>query len=245
MLKLFRKPDGTEVNHVRASTLGHYWFCAVQAWLQTCGIESPRNEALSIGKAIHDEITGSRDPSFWEKEFETFLKQFMVKRETGAGSTGLAGNEDMVFQRAWLDGTTVIGHVTTHGIDDYRVSPERDVVLVEYKTTNQRYIDYYKLSPAVFQLRVYMWILEPYLIAGGYNLKRGEIVFLNRKGEPMGIKEITDYTAADVEANIARILEQFADPKKLIPPSKFKCLHCATVFKERCPFMPKVNTIGK
>ena len=234
------------VNHIRASTLGHYWFCAVQAWLQTCGIESPRNEALSIGKAIHDDITGSRDPSIWEKEFETFLKQFMVKRSTGAGSTGLDDTEDMVFQRAWLgdDHTTIIGHVTTHGIDDFRVSPERDVVLVEYKTTNQRYIDYYKLSPAMFQLRVYMWILEPYLTAGGYHIVRGEIVFLNRKGEPMGVKEILDYSAAEVEGHIARILEQFADPTKLIPPAKWKCLRCPKEFKERCPFV-KGETVGK
>jgi CRISPR/Cas system-associated exonuclease Cas4 (RecB family) len=236
MLKLFRKPDGTEVRFIRASTLGHYWYCAVQAWLQCCGIESPSNEALSIGKAIHDSITGARQPSRWETEFEVFLKQFMVERATGQGSTGLKGEEYKVFQRAWYDRETIIGHVTTHGVDDFRVSPERKVVLVEYKTTGQRIIDYYKLMPAVFQLKVYMWILEPYLKIGAYTIKRGEIVFLDRKGKPLGCKEITDYTAAEIEDNIARILSQFKHPETLIPPAKWKCFNCPEVWKSKCPF---------
>ena len=236
MMKLFRKPDGTEVKYIRVSALAHYWYCAVQAYQISCGIESPNNEALQIGKRIHDDISNARQLSTWEKEFQTYIKQFMVDRSTGTGSTGLDSDEYKVFQRAWYDGTVVLGHITTHGIDDFRVSPERTIIMMEYKTTNQRIIDHYKLSPAIFQLKVYMWILEPYLIAGGYKIKRGEIVFLNRKGEPLGVKEIEDYSATDVELNIARILEQFRDPTKLIPPAKFKCYGCPEVWRKGCPF---------
>lgn len=242
LTKLFRRTDGTEVQFIRASTLSHYWFCAVQAWLQASGIDTPSNEALSIGKAIHDEITASRKSSVWEDEFSTFIQQFLVTRETGVGSTGLRGTEDRVFQRAWPDGKTVIGHITTHGIDDFEVNPNREVIFVEYKTTAQRVIDYYKLMPAIFQLKVYVWILEPYLQIGGYKFSRGKIVFLNRKGEPLGEKLVEDYTASAVESDIARILAQFRDPTTLIPPAKFKCLYCNEIFKSKCPFQQGAKT---
>jgi len=241
MTKLFRRPDGNEVQYIRTSTLAHYWYCAVQAWLQAGGIDTPSNEAINIGKAIHDSITSSRRSSKWEDEFSTFLSQFLVTRDTGAGGTGLRGSEDKVYQRAWHDGKTIIGHVTTHGIDDFEVNPQREVIFVEYKTTAQRVIDYFKLMPAVFQVKVSMWILEPYLQAGGYKISKGKIVFLNRKGEPLGEKLVEDYTAANVEADIARILAQFRDPTTLIPPARHKCLYCAEIFKSKCPFQQKVK----
>ena len=236
MLKLFRRPDGSMVKYLRVSTLAHYWYCAVQAWQSACGIESPSNEAIEIGKRIHDSISEARMMSKWESEFQAYIKQFMVDRTTGAGSTGLGNDDFKVFQRAWYDGTVVLGHITTHGIDDFRVSPERNVIMMEYKTTNQRVIDHFKLSPAIFQLKVYMWILEPYLAAGGYKLVKGELVFLNRKGEPLGVKEVLDYSAVQVEENIARILAQFNDPSTLIPPAKWKCYGCPDVWRKGCPF---------
>lgn len=237
-LKLF-KAEGKEIKYIRASTLGHYWFCAIQAWLQAQGIESPSNEALQVGKRIHDEISNARTLSQWESQFEAYIKSFMVDHPYAEGSTGFKTEQGKVFARAWYDGETIIGHVTTHGVDDFRVSPEREVIIVEYKTTNQRVIDYYKLMPAIFQVKVYAWILEPYLKAGGYKFKNGEIVFLTRNGNPLGRKEIVDYDATQVETEVARILSQFRNPDTLIPPAKWKCLNCPQIFKEKCPLAKK------
>ncbi len=245
-LQLFRRKDNDEeVHFVRASTLGHYWFCAVQAWLQASGIDNPPNEALSIGKAIHDDITNSRRSSALETEFQDFIKQFMVVRDTGHGSTGLATEENKVFMRAWYDGSTVLGHITTHGIDDFRVNPNREIVITEYKTTGQKVVDHFKLWPAVFQIKVYMWILEPYLAVGGYKIQYGEVTFLDRRGNPLGTKEIRDYSAKDVEFHIGQILEQFRDPSKLIPCARWKCLHCDECYKSRCPFAVKPPAVGE
>jgi len=239
-LKLFRSPEGKLIHYVRASTLGHYWYCAVQAWLQaTRGIEPPASEALQIGKRIHDQITKSRKPSRWEQQFQDFITQFMVDRNAGEGSTGLATEGSKVFMRPWYDGETIVGHVVTHGVDDFRVYPDRTVILVEYKTTAQRVIDYYKLAPAVFQLKVYMWILEPYLKLGGYKLLRGEVVFLTRRGKPLGVKQIVDYDSKEVEQQLARIFYQFNHPESLVPPARWKCLNCPQVYKKECPFIEK------
>jgi CRISPR/Cas system-associated exonuclease Cas4 (RecB family) len=238
LTKFFQRQNGKTVRYLRASILGHYWYCAVQAWLQASGIRSPSNEAMEIGKRVHDEISKARSLSAWEKEFNDFIAKFQVEKsiDIGEGSTGMDTKENMVFQRAWYDGETVIGHVVTSGVDDFRVSPERDITFIEYKTSAQKVIDYYKLAPASFQLRVYMWIFEPILKIGGYKTSHGEIVYLTRKGDPIGKHDIVDYDATSTETEIERILKQFRDPSTLIPPSKFKCFRCPDVYKSKCPF---------
>ena len=238
LTKFFQNQNGRTIRYLRASTLGHYYYCAVQAWLQASGINSPSNEAMEIGKRVHDEISKARNLSTWEKEFNDFIAKFQVEKPSniGEGSTGMDTKENMVFQRAWYDGETMIGHVVTSGVDDFCVSPERDITFIEYKTSAQKVIDYYKLAPASFQLRVYMWIFEPFLKIGGYKTSHGEIVYLTRKGEPIGKHDVVDYDAAAVETEIARILEQFRDPTKLIPCAKWKCYRCPETYKSKCPF---------
>jgi CRISPR/Cas system-associated exonuclease Cas4 (RecB family) len=236
-MKLFRTPEGKPIEYIRVSTLAGYWFCASKAYLQALGIESPSNEATEAGTKIHNDITAARKPTALEAEFESFLKGFMVCHESGKGSTGLSGTEDKVFTRAWHNSNgEVVGYITSHGFDDFRVYPDKSVVIVEYKTTAQKVIDYYKLSTALFQLRVYMWLLEPLLKAGGYTFKHGEIVYLNRKGQPLGIKTINDYTEKGTEDEIRKIFEQFGNPNSMIAPARYKCYSCHPNFKSRCLF---------
>ena len=239
--KLFKAPNGQKIVFIRASTLAGYWYCAIKAWCEARGIEAPSSEALDIGKKIHDQISNSRASSKWEIELENFLKQFMVDRESGEGTTGMKTEKFKVFMREWKDGEVVVGHVVTHGVDDFRCSDTKQVTLVEYKTTNQRYIDSYKLAPATFQIKLYAWILEPYLKIGGYTIHRLEIVYLNRRGDILGTKQV-EYSAEEVEKDIAKILKQFNDPSLLIPPAKFKCLHCDERYKRECPFIEQPKT---
>ncbi len=260
ILKLFRSEKGETVKFIRASTLAHYYYCSVQAYLIALGTESPPNDALAIGKRVHDDITAARQPSQLERELEEYLKGCMVQLDTGDGGTGIRGAEG-VFIREFKDGTR-IGHVTTHGVDDFKVHPDKSVTITEYKTTNQRYIDNYKLSTALFQVKLYAWILEPSLKAGGYNIKKMEVVYLSRAGECIGQKEVFNYESLSnnpevvqilqklngndfgrftyspqqVEADIAKILDQFNNPDTLIPPSRHKCFNCSSVFKNKCPF---------
>ena len=256
ILKMFRAGN-REVKYLRVSTLASYFYCSVRARCQALGIDTPPTEALAIGKRKHDEITAARQPSVWERELETYLKTCMVTElESTDGSTGIRDAENKVFMRGWYDGATVIGHIVTHGVDDWECNPQREVTLIEYKTTNQKYVDNYKLSTALFQTKLYIWILDPLLKLGGYRIVRGKVVYLARDGKPIGEKIIridespkyeTEnyeddwfvYNTKRVESEIAKILDQFEHPENLIPPARFKCARCPQIFKNECPFIPK------
>jgi len=278
ILKLFRTSDNKEIKYLRASTLAHYYFCSIQAKLIASGVDSPPNEALAVGKKVHDAITASRLPTKHEKELEDYLKECMVAEQAGDGGTGIRGAEG-IFMREISDGIHV-GHIVTHGIDDfrvrptftaaqkygnfhYKVSPDKEVVLTEYKTTNQRYVDNFKLATAVFQIKIYAWLLEPLLAKRGYYIKKLEVIYLSRAGEPIGQKEIWNYQCLSdkpevveilkqlngndfgrfiynpdqVERDLKRIIAEFNKPlEDLIAPARHKCFRCDGVFKNRCPF---------
>jgi CRISPR/Cas system-associated exonuclease Cas4 (RecB family) len=240
-MKLFRSSSDDEIKTIRVSTLASYYYCAMKAWLQAQGIESPPNQLTEDGTKLHNAITAARPPSQLEIELENHLKQYMIEEDTGKGSTGISGTHNKVFVREWLENNKVVGKITSHGCDDFRVFPDKTVVIVEYKSTGQKIIDWYKLSTAIFQLKVYMWMLEPILKMGGYSIRKAEIVYVNRKGEPLGTKQIVDYDERTIEDEIRRVFEQFRDPANMIPPSRFKCYNCHPNFKSRCLFQKGVN----
>lgn len=237
-LFLFRDTKNEKVRVIRASTLCSYWYCAEKAFLQaTKTVESEPNEATLIGTEIHDAVAVARPKTAEETELDTFLKQFMVDYYTGKGGTALSGCDSKVFMRAWLnwEGETV-GYITTHGFDDFQVKPNKHVTLIEYKTTNQKQIDKYKLPMARFQVKLYMWILCPLLKLGGYSWDSGKVIFLNRKGEYLYGDEITDFSEAEAEAEIKRVFDAFNDNRNMYAPARFKCYRCPKEFKDHCIF---------
>lgn len=252
--KLFRSLEKQSIEVIRVSTLSSYWYCAVKSYLQAQGLDSGSSEATEIGTKIHDEISKSRQSSQWEKEFEQHLKSFFIKLDCGKGSTGFFGTDGKVLARSWLKNGETVGYITTHGIDDFEVTPNKEVTLVEYKTTNQRYVDNYKLCTALFQIKLYWWILRPLVEAAGYRIVKAKVVYLNRKGEPIGEKTIRQdessfyevenykddwfvYNTVKIEKDIENIFCQFEHPEQMIPPAKFKCFNCSPIFKKRCPFI--------
>ena len=237
-MKLFRTQEGKEIKHLRISNLGHYYWCSVQAWLIAQGIESPPNEATNEGTKRHNEVTASRKPSKLEQEFEDFLKTEMVEFDCGRGSTGIRGEgTNRVLTRKWKDkdGVTVLGQIVTHGLDDFCVYPDRKVKFIEYKFTNQKYVDNFKTSIAIFQMKASMWLYEPILKKGNYTIEGGEIDFFTMNGGEIGKRDIY-YNQREVEDAIANILYQFNHPSELIPCTRWKCVRCHEVFKSRCPF---------
>jgi CRISPR/Cas system-associated exonuclease Cas4 (RecB family) len=254
-MKLFKNPKNEEIKYIRVSTLAAYFHCAAKAYLQAIGVESPSNEATSEGTRIHNDITASRPSTALERELELYLKQFMVSHECGGASTGISGTENKVFMREWLENGKVVGYIESHGFDDFRVDPDKKVTIVEYKTTSQKIVDWYKLSTAIFQLKIYCWMLEPILKAGGYSIDKAEIVYLpqpdkRRKGEPLpphmveplGVRTIIDYNAEAVEADIRMVFNQMRDPTHMLAPARYKCYICHPNFKALCPFQTQGNT---
>lgn len=248
-MKLFRNSKGEEIKHIRISTLAGYYHCSMQSYLRAAeGIDSPPTEATTNGSKFHDAVTASRPPSSLELELENFLKPHMITLDTGKGGTVLSGTENKVFARAWIVDGEVKGYITTHGLDDFRVLPNRHVKFMEYKFTGQKVIDYYKLSTAVFQTKVACWIYEPLMAQGGYVIDPPEVVYLPMPDkrlkvqpkpwelQPLGCKKIYDYSAAAVESDIAMIFKEYSDPWHMIPPSRHKCYTCHPNFKAACYF---------
>ena len=222
LLKLIRAPK--IVQTIRVSTFASYYWCAVQSWLKSLGHQSPYKEAMGRGRRIHQEVRDARKDSEWEKAFLEELDGFFEDR-----------NGDRVLSRNWKD-TEIIGEFVTHDIDELKVNPDRTVVLIEYKTKKSRYIRPIDLAPAVFQAKMYAWLLEPYMNIMNYRIIKGVVVFLNTKGKPIGQSEEIFFDYFEIEEDIERILYQFNNPEALIPPQKWKCNICDDVFKSRCPF---------
>jgi len=212
--------------------------------MQSLGIETPSSEALTDGSKIHADIAKARERSKHEKEFEEFLDQFF------AGST---------IGRPWLNQTTeiVTGEIRTHGYDDFRVNENREVDLIEYKTKGGWRVQPVSLMPAIFQAKIYCWILEPYILLKGYRWREIWVIFLKRrrgaKFSPIGEHEIQSYNSIEVEEKIAEIFDEWnraseakTDEERrsiLIPPKSWKCVSCPGVFRLgknhlglKCPF---------
>ncbi len=242
-MRLFRSQEGKEVKYIRISNLGHYYYCAVQAWLIAQGIDSKGNINTEQGTKLHNACTAARQPSVYEKAFEDFLNSQMKTLSCGHGSTGVRdkSSHDAVLTREWVEEDVVLGEVVTHGLDDFKVFPDKTVKLYEYKFTNQRYIDWFKLGSAVFQMKASIWLYTPILERGGYRITGAELCFFNMKGEPLGTKQV-DYDEVDFLRQVKDILQQFRHPETLIPPARWKCIKCGDHFKQRCPFQTQPQT---
>jgi len=244
ILKLFRTPSGEYIRKVRVSTLARYFWCSAQAWMQALGVEGPPTEAKSEGTIIHTKIEKARKPSSYEKEFKEKLEEFFANG---------------IIARPWFDQKNLIhlGELVTHGIDDFKVTPDRQVDLIEYKTKTSWRVYPVDLMPAQFQAKLYAWVLEPYLIMFGYRWRQIWIIFVKRERggrfKPIGETFVEDYDPIEVEKQIAEIFDEWnkaseaeTDEERrniLIPPKKYKCLLCPEVYRLgknelglRCPF---------
>jgi len=179
---------------------------------------------MSRGRRIHKETREARQDSKWEKDFLKTLDSFFEDR-----------NGDRILVRPWGE-TEILGEFVTHDIDEFKVNPDRTVVLLEYKTKKSRYIRPIDLAPAIFQTKMYAWILEPYMAIMNYRIIYGTVIFLDTKSRPIGQSENIFFDYREIEEDISRILYQFNNPDELIPPQRWKCKFCPEVFTSRCPF---------
>lgn len=241
--QMFHTPKGKGVHTLAASTLASQKWCEVKAWLMASGVKFPPTEATISGSNIHADIEKARQLSPKEKQFKQFISQFLNVKDERGGTIG----------RPWINGklniTAELGEIRTHGMDDYKVV-NHEVTNIEYKTKGGWQVQPVSLMPALFQTQIYMWILEPYLLLGGYHWKESWIVWLKRKRggkfEPIGETKVTSYNPTELQEEIQDIFNRWEKASKaktnrkrreiLIPPKKWKCIRCQETFKKQCPF---------
>jgi len=217
------------VRTIRASTLAAYWYCSEKARLQALGVqESKTSRQAKWGTAIHENITKARKPSPIEQEFTEALAPFY--------------KEDVISRPYKNTKIKADGVFLTHGADEWKVTPNRECWIIEYKTKSSPYIKPVDISPARFQNKLYCWLHAPIFQFIPFKLMGGQIIFLLRKGrrfQPIGQTEYM-YWNEDTEhsflEDLERILWFWNNPSKQIPPKRWKCLRCPPVFKEKCVF---------
>jgi len=223
------------VRTIRASCLSGYWYCSEKARLQALGIESETSNEAKTGTLIHTKITTARNPSPLEVELNEALKPFYTLGEDGEPIISRTYKNTKIQ----ADGTFI-----THGADEFQVSADRKVWIIEYKTKSSMYVNPIDLSPARFQNKLYCWLFAPIFSLIPFNLAGGQIVFLMRKGRNGNFEEIgqserllwNEEIELQLLTDIERILWSWDNPTKQIPPKLWKCLRCPSIYKSRCIF---------
>lgn len=236
LLNLGKDLEGKPIKKIRASALASYFWCAIQSYLKCCGVEQPRpkekSHRLNVGSEIHEGISKSRKPSIYEEEFMAKIKPFIDN----------VAPEGFEIARKWDDDTLIEnddeGWISGH-CDELKVNADHTVSLVEYKTKSSPYVDWIDLSPAILQLKIYSWLLEPMLTLIGYRITEATVVFLDRKGYAIGEKRVP-INYQEIEREMQSIFDEFKKPmNEMVPPKRFKCYTCAEVYKSRCPYNEK------
>lgn len=225
-----------KVHEMRSSCKAGYYYCSEKARLQALGVQplTPHPTA-EIGTKFHNNVLAARPLTPLEQELETALKPFYT-----TGSDG-----QPVISRTYKNlKLNLEGTFLTHGSDGWKVEPNRDVWILEYKTKSTPYLTPVDIGPARFQNKEYCWLYDPIFKQINFNLRGGQIIYVKRVGNSGEFQEIgqtekwlwNEYSEKDLLEEFEQILYFWNNPEKQIPPKHYKCLHCAAIYKEKCYF---------
>jgi CRISPR/Cas system-associated exonuclease Cas4 (RecB family) len=139
-----------------------------------------------------------------------------------------------VFERTYND-------ITVRGIpDDYRVISDSDsrksVSIIEVKTTSKDFLFSYEYEAAIFQVRLYAWIMEPVLAKLGFQLHDRMYVEVYSQKDNHLIKRIpvTPYSTSEMESLLSNIKEEWIGLRPMHYPTEWKCKTCPVQVKNVC-----------
>ena len=248
-LELYRKwliHQPIPVKTIRASTLASYWWCSEKARLTALGVQGWKpSQAALTGTLIHNNILTARKLTPLEQEFEKALAPFYKTNEKDG--------EPIIARTYKNNKIKADGTFLTHGADEWKVEPDRNCWIIEYKTKSRSYVTPVDISPARFQNKLYCWLHKPIFEYIPFELAGGQIIFLQRKGtkgkfKPIGQTEKmlwNEDTERDFLEQVEHILWSWNNPTKQIPPKRYKCNFCSPIYKEKCYFQTGVVWNGE
>jgi len=240
VLRSVRVPLSQHPDRYRASTLAAWFWCAEKSRHYALNLlpPTPPSKRMEIGKELDlilKEKLGRRFP--WEEEFMDQLEMqqdsklgFARKLKTPIGETDIYAN--------------ITGHP-----DDFQVSLDGEVSILEYKTTeigkrekDRRFLEHYRLPMAEFQVKIYCWIFDN--IIGkmeNYRLGRTHAVLywlVSKKENYVQLINVYPYTyySKSVENDIKYAVEAYNKPEMIIKPRPWKCKQCPKIHKAVCQF---------
>ncbi len=228
----------------RMSSLARWYWCAEQSRHKVLGLVPPHAPTLATtdGTELHDDILtkvlGQRYP--WEDEFMEILAEV----------------QDPTYGFMRRFGTdTIYDDITGHP-DDFQITPDGTVYIVEHKTTaikpdNKGFMERYYLPMAEFQVKGYAWMFEEVIkhpkFRANYRIgKTHEVLFwyVDHKAQTCELlgEYPFQYYRNEVETNLTYQLTAYKHPEMIIPPKcttsekPWKCRQCSRESKAVCRF---------
>ena len=202
---------------LRVSDIAQSKNCPKRARLQTIRSIDDNNKTrpMKYGIELHN--------SYARNNIFTFRQEVLVYNLESYG----------VFER-------YIGNdIVVRGLpDNYRLLASKDgytVSIIEVKTTSKQYLYSFEYECAILQVRLYAWLLEPYIKELGYKLHNRMYVEVFSQKDHHLIKRIpVEPNTNTIEQEILDILDVWDGLKPAKYPDYWVCKHCPKAIKEKC-----------
>jgi len=191
-----------------------------------------KSQALQRGTDVHDWLA-KRPKDLKTLEIVDGLAKFKVKSSFRSGT---------FFPRQYKD-FNVMGD-----IDDIVLVDDKYIRILENKTIRipERIEKFWYVSPYVFQVGIYCWILEPIVKEIGYRLADTHLIqwFSSLTALPaecptcgrMFERTQVRYDEQEVLSRLEQIHAAYHDPNLIIYPKiPWKCERCDEVYRRNCP----------
>ena len=121
--------------------------------------------------------------------------------------------------------------------DDYVIFTHKNdkyVSIIELKTTHKHKLILAELKSFIFQLQLYIWILEPLVHTMGYHLSNNHTLEIRSQQDNHLIKEVTVSPYPNMQKRLGHIFDCFRGTEKMTVPPRWVCRTCPKPVKEAC-----------
>ena len=203
----------------RCSQLAHWDFCPKRCKLEVFNqVEKGDgdNKAMQKGTELHWEF------SVPYKSFQRRLLRYQLLTKYGR-----------VFERQ-IDNILIRGSP-----DDYRVlfnprTQEKFVSICEIKTTSKNHMWYAEVKAATLQLQLYIWVMEGYIKALGWQLHKRHYLEIYSQKDKRLLRRIMVEADPNIEFKIRHILRAFQGTEPWRYPESYVCKICPRPVKKEC-----------
>lgn len=130
-------------------------------------------------------------------------------------------------------------HVIAGRPDDYRVlfcypSGSKVVSIIEVKTTSVKRLWATEVAVAIFQLQLYIWLMEPILTQLGYTLHYRHYVEVYSQKTGKLLRRVVVYKDPNIEQVLHDIFRAWLGMKRMTLPKLYVCKKCPRQVKREC-----------
>ena len=121
--------------------------------------------------------------------------------------------------------------------DDFIINVQGNskyVSIVELKTTHKHRLILSETKAHIFQLQLYVWLLEPLLESLGYRISEHHILEIHSQVTGQILKRFDVDREPDMTQKLTHIFDCFRGLEKMMSPPDWVCRVCSKPVKEAC-----------